>query len=157
MKTMQVAALAVCLAMPSLARAQMPEAQTSKAVQEIIDFRNRYIEAEENRDVAYMEKIFADDFFALNPQGQLLDKAHQIANLKRLDRTLKLSPPREIQVHFHGNIAMLSERVTVDGEDKGQHFGGDFRFLRIFVKENGEWKVVMAQGSRLPPPAADVK
>ena len=47
-----------------------PKAKTnSKAVQEIIDFRNRYIEAEENRDGAYMQKIFADDFYALNPQG----------------------------------------------------------------------------------------
>jgi len=158
MKTVQIAALAACLLTPSLAHAQMPNAKTnSKAVQEIIDFRNRYIEAEENRDGAYMQKIFAEDFYALNPQGQLLDKSQQIANLLRPERTLKLSPPTEIQVHFHGDTAIMWERVTVDGTDKGRHFGGDFRFSRVFVKEHGGWKVVLAQGAPVSVPAADAK
>jgi len=66
MKTVLIAALAALLAMPLLAQGQMKN--NDKAVQEIIDFRNRYIEAEENKDVAYLDKIFSDDFFALNPQ-----------------------------------------------------------------------------------------
>jgi len=147
MKIMQIAALAACLAAPSFALAQKPEAKNSKAVQEIVDFRNKYIAAEENRDGPYMEKIFADDFFALNPQGQLLNKAQQIANLLRPERTLKLDPPTEVTVHFHGNAAILWERVTVHGTDKGKPFGGDFRFSRVFVKDHGEWKVVLAQGA----------
>ena len=94
MKIMQIAVLAACLAMAPLAHAQTPSpTPNSKAVQEIVDFRNRYIAAEENRDGAYMEKIFADDFYALNPQGLLLDKSQQIANLLRPDRTLKLDSP----------------------------------------------------------------
>jgi ketosteroid isomerase-like protein len=158
MKTAQIAALAACLLMSGLAHAQTQNAKTnSKAVQEIVDFRNRYIVAEENRDGAYMQKIFADDFYALNPQGQLLDKSQQIANLLRPDRTFKLSPATEVQVHFHGNTAILWERVTVDGTDKGRHFGGDFRFVRVFVKDHGAWKVVLAQGAPVAPPAANTK
>jgi ketosteroid isomerase-like protein len=147
MKITQIAALAACLAIPSFALAQKPDEKNSKAVQEIIDFRNKYIAAEENRDGPYMEKIFADDFYALNPQGQLLDKSQQIANLLRPERTLKLDPPTEVTVHFHGNAAILWERVTVHGTDKGKPFGGDFRFSRVFVKDHGEWKVVLAQGA----------
>ncbi len=147
MKIVHIAALAACLVLPSLARAQMPEQQLTKAEQEILDFRNKYIAAEENRDGPYMEKIFADDFYALNPQGQLLDKEKQIANLLRPDRTLKLSPPTEVRVHIHGNAAVLWERVTVTGTDKGKPFGGDYRFSRVFVKEGGQWKVVLAQGA----------
>ena len=146
MKIVQIAALAACLAAPSFARAQAPEAKNSKAVQEVIDFRNRFIAAEENHDGPYLEKIFASDFYALNPQGQLLDKAQQIANLMRPDRSFTLSPATEVQVHFHGDTAILWERVTVDGTDKGRHFGGDFRFVRVFVKEQGGWKVVLIQG-----------
>ncbi|MBZ5661446.1 MAG: nuclear transport factor 2 family protein [Acidobacteriia bacterium] len=157
MKIMQIAALAACLAMPSLARAQAPDAKNSKAAQEIIEFRNKYIAAEENRDGAYMEKIFADDFYALNPQGQLLDKAHQIANLLRPERTLKLSPPTEVSVHFHGDTAIMWERVTVTGTDKGKPFGGDFRFSRVFVKDHGQWKVVLAQGAPVTAAQAEAK
>jgi len=153
MKTVLIAALAALLAMPLLAQGQMKN--NDKAVQEIIDFRNRYIEAEENKDVAYLDKIFSDDFFALNPQGQLLDKPHMLENMKRTDRVFKVLNPRETQVHFYGDVAILTEHVTVDGEDKGRHFGGEFRFVRIFAKQNGNWKVVMAQGAPLPQAAAD--
>ena len=148
MKTVPIAALAALLATPLLAQGQMKN--NDKAVQEIIDFRNRYIEAEENKDVAYLDKIFADDFFALNPQGQLLDKPHMLENMKRTDRVFKVVNPRETQVHFYGDVAILTEHVTVDGEDKGRHFGGEFRFVRVFAKQNGNWKVVLAQGAPLP-------
>jgi ketosteroid isomerase-like protein len=152
MKTPFLAALAVLLAMPSFAQARQPQTNNNdKAVQEIIDFRNRYIEAEENKDVAYLDKIFADDFFALNPQGLLLDKPHMLENMKRADRVFKVVNPRETRVHFYGDVAILTEHVTVDGEDKGRHFGGEFRFVRVFAKQNGNWKVVLAQGAPLPP------
>jgi ketosteroid isomerase-like protein len=153
MRIAPIAALAALLAMPLLAQGQMKN--SDKAVREIVDFRNRYIEAEENKDVAYLDKIFADDFFALNPQGQLLDKPQMLENMKRTDRVFKVLNPRETQVHFYGDVAILTEHVTVDGEDKGRHFGGEFRFVRIFAKQNGNWKVVMAQGSPLPQPATD--
>jgi len=157
MKLISIAALAACLAMPSFALAQNSDNKNSKAVQEIVDFRNKYIAAEENRDGPYMEKIFADDFYALNPQGQLLDKSQQIANLLRPERTLKLDPPTEVTVHLHGNAAILWERVTVHGTDKGKPFGGDFRFSRVFVKDHGEWKVVLAQGAPVSAKPADAK
>jgi ketosteroid isomerase-like protein len=157
MRLVRIAVVAAFAVAPLLAQAQASADKDSKAVQEVIEFRNRYIEAEENRDMAYLDKIFADDFFALNPQGQLLDKARQLANLNRPDRTLKVLNPRETQVRFYGDgkVAILTEHVTVDGMDKGTPFGGEYRFLRVFAKQNGEWKVVLAQGAPMPAqPAA---
>jgi ketosteroid isomerase-like protein len=158
MKITRIAVIAMCLVTPLLAQGQTPAAKNDKAAQEVIAFRNRYIEAEENRDMAFLDKILADDFFALNPQGKLLDKAGQLENLKRPDRTLKVLNPRETHVQFYANgeVAVLTEHVTVDGMDKGKPFGGEYRFLRVFAKQNGNWKVVLAQGSPMPeqPPAA---
>jgi ketosteroid isomerase-like protein len=154
MKTIAILAL-IFVATPvsrPVALAQNAAPNTDKAAQELIEFRNRYIEAEENRDMAFLDKILADDFFALNPQGRLLNKTQQLENLKRPDRVLKVLNPRETQVHFYGDgkVAILTEHVTVDGTDKGVHFGGEYRFLRVFAKQNGEWKVVLAQGSPMP-------
>ena len=160
MKAVFIGTLAMFSGMSLLVQCQMVKAKNNnKAVQEIIDFRNHYIEAEENKDVAYLDKIFADDFFVLNPQGQLLDKSHQLENIKRTDRILKVLNPRETQVHFYdkGNVAILSEHVTVDVEEKGRHFGGDFRFVRVFVRQHGKWQVVLAQGSGPPSKLTDVK
>jgi ketosteroid isomerase-like protein len=159
MKINRIAALAAFLAMPLLAHGQTSSAKNDKATQEVIEFRNRYIEAEENRNMAFLDKILADDFFALNPQGKLLDKSGQLENLKRPDRTLKVLNPRETHVQFygHGDVAILTEHVTVDGNDKGRPFGGEYRFLRVFAKQNGNWKVVLAQGSPMPEQPAAAK
>ena len=152
MRIARIAGLAVFLAAPLLAHSQAAASKNDKAAQEVIEFRNRYIEAEENRDMAFLDKILADDFFALNPRGKLLDKAGQLENLKRPDRTLKVLNPRETHVQFYGNgtVAILTEHVTADGTDKGKPFGGEYRFLRVFAKQNGAWKVVLAQGSPMP-------
>ena len=53
MRIAPIAALAAFLAMPMLAHGQASMAKNDKAAQEVIDFRNRYIEAEENRDIAF--------------------------------------------------------------------------------------------------------
>jgi len=159
MRIARIAAVALFLVAPLIAHAQMPTAKKDKAVQEVVDFRNKYIEAEENRDIAYLDKILADDFFAMNPQGKLLDKTGQLENLKRPDRTLKVLNPRETHVQFYANgaVAILTEHVTVDGTDKGRAFGGEYRFLRVFAKQNGNWRVVLAQGSPMPDQAAPAK
>jgi ketosteroid isomerase-like protein len=152
MKIARMAALAAFLILPVFAHAQEKFAKIDKATQEVIDFRNKYIAAEEDRDIAFLDKILASDFFALNPQGKLLDKAGQLENLKRPDRTLKVLNARETHVQFYANgqVAVLTEHVTVDGTDKGKSFGGEYRFLRVFAKQDGNWKVVLAQGSPMP-------
>jgi len=159
MKIPRVAALVAFLILPVFSHGQEKMSKNDKATQEVIDFRNKYIAAEEDRDIAFLDKILASDFFALNPQGKLLDKAGQLENLKRPDRTLKVLNARETHVQFYANgqVAVLTEHVTVDGTDKGKPFGGEYRFLRVFAKQDGNWKVVLAQGSPMPDQPAAAK
>jgi hypothetical protein len=70
MKIARIAALAAFLILPVLAHGQEKLAKSDNATQEVIDFRNKYIAAEEDRDIAFLDKILASDFFALNPQGK---------------------------------------------------------------------------------------
>ena len=65
MKIVRIAAITAFLAMPVFAQGQTSMAKNDKAAQEVIAFRNKYIEAEENRDMAFLDKILADDFFGL--------------------------------------------------------------------------------------------
>jgi ketosteroid isomerase-like protein len=88
-----------------------------------------------------------------------LNKTQQLENLKRPDRTLKVLNARETHVQFYAgrDVAILTEHVTVDGQDKGRPFGGEYRFLRVFAKQEGKWKVVLAQGSPMPEQPAEAK
>lgn len=152
MKQTRVAVLAGLIVLPLLIPAPATSQDDEKAMQQVKELRDKWMEAEESKNVSYLKQILADEFTAVNAQGKALDREHFLESMQNPDRILHVRNPRETTLHIYGNgtVAVLTEHVTVDGTDKGKPFGGEFRFARIFVKKNGQWKVVLAQGTRLP-------
>jgi len=93
----------------------------------------------------------ADDCVVGNSQGQVLDKAHFMARMKDPQRILKVSNSHDVTARLFGNVAVMTEQVTVKGTDHGAPFGGEFRFVRVLVKEQGHWKVELVQGTPAEP------
>ena len=152
MRHIRTAALAALVVLPLLVPAPAAGQDDEKAMQEVKELRNKWLEAEESKNIPFLQQILADEFTAVNAQGQALDRAHFLERMKDPNRILHVRNPRETTLHIYGNgtVAVLTEHVTVSGTDKGRPFGGEFRFARIFAKQNGEWKVVLAQGTPLP-------
>ena len=151
----RMAVLAGLIVVPLLVPAPAPSQGDEKAMQEVKELRNKWMEAEESKNIPFLDQILADEFTAVNAQGQALDRSHFLARMQDPNRILHVLNPRETTLHIYGNgtVAVLTEHVTVDGTDKGKPFGGEFRFVRIFAKQNGEWKVILAQGTPLPKSA----
>jgi ketosteroid isomerase-like protein len=149
LRQIHIAALVSFIAISALAPALTAADNDDKVIQQVKDFRNRYIEAEETKDIASLQQVLTDEFVAMNPQGQVLDKPHFLERIKDPGRKFSLSEPRDTQVHLYGNrtVAILTEHVTVTGNDNGRQFGGEFRFVRIFAKQRGKWQVALAQGT----------
>ena len=147
-----MAALAALIILPLLIPAPAASQDDEKAMQQVKQLRDKWMEAEESKNIPVLRQILADEFTAVNAQGQALDREHFLERMQDPNRILHVRNPRETTLHIYGNgtVAVLTEHVTVDGTDKGKSFGGEFRFARIFVKKNGQWKVVLAQGTRLP-------
>lgn len=126
--------------------AAMPS-EKDKVAQEIKELRNRWIEAEETKNIPFLQDLLADDCVIGNSQGQVLDKSRFLERIRNPNRTLKLLNSRDIQVRLYGNVAILTEAITVDGRESGRPFGGDFRFIRVFVERRGKWRVVLGAGN----------
>lgn len=153
MRRTQMTALIGFIAISAMAPAlAASDTNDDKVIQQIKDFRNRYLEAEEAKDIAFLQQALTDEFVAMNPQGQVLDKPHFLERIRDPERKFTVTDPRDIQVHLYGNrtVAVWTEHVTVSGGDHGRAFGGEFRFVRIFAKQQGKWQVVLAQGTALP-------
>lgn len=155
-RQIRIAVLAGLIVAPLLMPAPAASQDDEKAMQEVKELRNKWMEAEESKNVSFLQQILADEFTAVNAQGQALDRAHFLARMQDPNRILHVRNPRESTLHIYGNgtVAVLTEHVTVDGTDKGKPFGGEFRFVRIFAKQGGTWKVVLAQGTGLPTPSS---
>ena len=97
-----------------------------------------------------MQELMADDVVVGNSQGQVLNKEQFLARLKDPERIIKIVHSDDFRVKVYGEVAIMTESNKIQGTDHGKPFGGDFRFLRVFHKQDGKWRVVLAQGTPLP-------
>ena len=140
--TLVVCALALCAGTRLRAQTASPEVR-----REIIDVRNQWMAAEMKKDIPYLDGLMAPEFVVGNSQGQVMDKAHYLESQARPDRILHIGEGRDVTVSDYGDVAILTESLTLQASDKGVPFGGDFRFVRVFVKKDGHWHPVLAQGT----------
>lgn len=116
---------------------------------QIVDLRNQWMNAEMRKDIPFLDHLMGDEFVVGNTQGQVMGKAEYLKSQARPDRILNIGAGRDVVVSDYGNVAVLTESLTLKATDKGVPFGGDFRFVRIFVKRDGRWRPVLAQGTRI--------
>lgn len=144
MKRFQTAVIVGILAMAPSAFAQMKAAPASSAatIEEIKKFDHDWLDAEKRLDIAYCEKYFADSYVLVFPNGQSYTKAEWLGILKGPDHpTIEYLVPDDIQVHLHGNVALITDHTTLKGHDaKGASMDGEFHVFRVAIKKDGEWR-----------------
>lgn len=119
------------------------------AVQQLTKLKKQWSEAEVNRDVGFLDKLYANDLEIGTSQGDVLTKEEMMARVKDPDHKWDQVDSDHVQVRVYGNVAVMTDQTTVRGVDKGKPFGGLYRFVRIFVKKQGRWRVVLAQATPL--------
>lgn len=111
---------------------------------------HKWLDSEKNGDLAFLEKFFADSYVLVLANGQMYTKKEWLDILRGPDKpTLLQLDPTNVQVHFFGNTAILTDHTTIKGHDaKGNSLDGEFNVFRVVIKQNGMWKatgVVMNQ------------
>lgn len=126
--------------------------QNEGALQELQRIEESLPEAMMRGDVALVERITADDFLGFDPNGQEIHKADLLARMKSPDYELQSLRHEDIRVRVFGDCAVATARTVVRGRYKGQETGGQFRYLRVWVRRGGRWQAVAAQSATLPEP-----
>jgi ketosteroid isomerase-like protein len=139
----------VVLAVTVLVLEPATNLKAADVVQELINLKQRWAEAEDKRDTSFLDRILADDFVAGTARGDVINKEQLIQRIKSPDRRVDEHHSDEIQVRVYGKVAVMIDHTTIWGVDKGKRFGGQFRFIRIFVKQHGKWRAVLAQATPL--------
>jgi ketosteroid isomerase-like protein len=154
-RTSSPAALLALLALSSMSSWTAASEGDDKTIREIKHLRDQWVEAEETKDIPFLDQLLADDVVIGNSQGQILTKPEFLDRMRSPGRTLKILNTRDVVVRLYGTVAILTEQITVDGLDNGHPFGGEFRFIRIFARQHGKWRVVLGQGTPIKPPQAN--
>ena len=104
------------------------------------------------RDIATLEKIWADDYVFVNAAGDVLAKTERLANIKSGATTLdSINEEENVTVRVYQNSAVTTSRVTLKGQYSGQLISGEYRSTLVWVKGSGGWQLVANQFTALKP------
>lgn len=143
MKRAQVLILMAIMAGSQAAFGQAGKGQKDgDVIEQLKKFDHDWLDAEKRDDVAYCEKYFADSYVLVVTGGKMYTKSEWLGVLKSPDHpVIESIDPEDIQVHLHGNMAILIDRTTLKGHDsKGKEFGGQYKVFRVVIKQGGEWR-----------------
>ena len=145
------AVLAVC-AIPVYAG--MPLAQKHESRHEIDQREDDWRNAILNSDTKAMDALLADDYIGITPYGTIEDKQQTLARLRAGGRRVTSLTISEHKVRFYGKTAVVTSLATVKGANPaGDDVSGSYRYTCIYVRnEQGEWKVVSFEASRIREP-----
>lgn len=97
------------------------------------------------QDRAGIEANLHPGFFQISRGGERSGRAEFIESL--LDPKLKIAPYQveNLEVHLHGSTALLSATTRMTGTYDGRPFSSHYRYLDVYVREGGVWKIVSVQ------------
>jgi ketosteroid isomerase-like protein len=104
------------------------------------------------KDRAAIEANMADDFRQIDGDANIEDKSSFVEGL--LSPQLKIDPytVEELEVRQYGDTALLSGRTRMTGSWEGKPWTTHYRYIDIYVKRQGAWKIVSVQITRLAKP-----
>lgn len=116
--------------------------EQSRAEEYIKSSESQWAEAEVNRDYKIAERILADDFVGVAPDGSQYTKAREVARTRTARPEFLSNKTGEITVRFYGEaaIAQGSENwKKLDGQE------GSYVWTDTWIRRNGSWQVVAAE------------
>jgi uncharacterized protein (TIGR02246 family) len=135
----------LALTLTSIAPGQEQSAsrdQRSSVEQAIRQLDNERIQAQIGADAVALKRIYADDFIGVGPSGTVRTKAQVISDFTSGDLKFQSITTDEVQVRVYENTAVETGLSTMSGQDKGKPVPRDTRFTRVWVKQQGRWRLV---------------
>jgi hypothetical protein len=136
--------VAVCLVVVPLAWSQGGNAE-----KQIAALSDQFVQAMAKADTNFMEKHLADEFTAIHSDGKLTTKAQEIDNLKTSTLKWDSVEVHDRKIRDYGDAATVIMLATSKGTISGKPYSGDFRTTQVWVKNQGDWKMVAFQSTRV--------
>ena len=116
--------------------------QRSSIGQAIKQLDNERIQAQIQADATALDRIYADDFIGVGPSGTVRTKAQVISDFTSGVLKFQSITTDEVQVRVYENTAVETGLSTMVGQDKGKAVPRDTRFTRVWVNQQGRWRLV---------------
>ncbi len=102
------------------------------------------------KDRAAVAGNMAEDFRIIDGNGAVDGKQKFVDDI--LDPKLRIDPytVEDFEVRLYGDTALLSGRTRMTGAYDGKPFESNYRYIDIYVRRDGDWKIVSVQITKFP-------
>jgi uncharacterized protein (TIGR02246 family) len=128
----------------------MPRADLESTQTEVRDLSARWFRAWLDKDAGTIERLAADDYVYVSPNGAVLDRQAILAIIRSPSYRLDRGTRTEVVVRALGPGAAV-ERHHYDGAGafEGAGFVDDQRCVMVWENQAGGWRLVMEQCAAL--------
>ena len=121
---------------------------TEQEIQSLENERNRAIVS---GDAAALERMTADDYTFITLRGELRSKSEIVKGFKTESFKYDSRTISDLKIRVYGDTAIVTGRSTQKGAENGKDYSGDYRFTRVYAKQNGRWLTVALQATLIQP------
>ena len=105
-----------------------------------------------DKDAALVEKLMADEYLYIAPNGQMLDRQAILKIIRSPSYNLYQGTRTEVIIKSLGEgAAVIVHRSRAEGKFEGNSFKEDHRCTMLCVRRGGEWRVILEQCSPNKP------
>jgi len=143
-----LAALVTVLPAVAIAHPQDKPKATQQVEQELMAFRAAMKAAMTAKDAVKLKAMYTEGYTHTHGSGKVDGRDARIVSLLTGDPVIEDAPISEMVVRVHGDTAILSGRSPILNKAENKNY--DFRWIQVYVREDGAWKLAASQATRLP-------
>jgi ketosteroid isomerase-like protein len=140
----------------SLLPAQTPTAKangSNNTEQVILRLESEGREATLKNDIEANDRLLADNWVNINPDGSVTTKAKLMELLKDGSFKIMSIDNDEVMVRVFGDTAVVTGRSTTKRAGQGSDvISRQVRFTRVYARTHGRWQVVSAHNTLIRQP-----
>lgn len=115
----------------------------------VLAVEREWTDAHLRGDVPTLARLMADDYLKIESNGTVSDRATTLAAYTPETRYWEKAEGDEYIVHLYGDTAIVIGRWSARGMNNGERFDYRARFLSVYVRRNGEWKMTAEQSTEI--------
>jgi ketosteroid isomerase-like protein len=120
------------------------------AEREIRELEDQFEQAVVKGDLKFFEKALAKEFTHTTQSGVFRNREEWLSNHKAGQSNYDALNTNQVAIRLYGDTAIVTARIAPHGRTfEGQPIEGQYRYLRVWVKQDGTWRVVAFQSTRI--------
>jgi ketosteroid isomerase-like protein len=125
-------------------------AEATGAEADVLRADDRRFDAMRHGDWAALDAALADDLTYVHSTARLESKAEHVANLRAGKPHYRGIAPRDRRARVNGSIGVVNGVSEMHVENAGKEQRFTVRYLAVYAKAGGEWRMIAWQSTRQP-------